>query len=112
MYKTYIGGTDQNDYFGVQIPFYGIDFFSFPTNNSISGNITARYKIWEKHYVGGIFNTAIHSEERNIFSASETLYGGGITYAHNSFIGPVNLYLMSSNVQTALTFFVSIGYWF
>lgn len=112
LYKTYMGGTDQNDYFGVQIPFYGLDYFSFPTNNSITGNIKVRYELWEKHYIGGIFNAAVYSSEKNIFGNPGTLYGGGLTYGHNSFIGPINIYLMSSNVQNSASFFVSIGYWF
>lgn len=112
IYKTYIGGTEQNDYFDVQIPFYGLEFMSFPTNNCFSGVAKVNYEFWPKHFLGAAFNVAVYSDELNSFDKLASLYGGALMYSFDSYIGPLNAYLMLSDLNDDLSFFLSLGYWF
>jgi len=48
----------------------------------------------------------------DLFKGDTFMIGYGITYSYDSFIGPMELTLMSSNQRRNLQAFVNIGYWF
>jgi len=47
-----------------------------------------------------------------LFAGRNFLFGYGVTAGYDSFIGPLELSLMSSNLNPGLMLFLNLGYWF
>jgi len=47
-----------------------------------------------------------------LFSSRNFLVGYGVTAGYNSFIGPLEISVMSSNINPGLMVFLNLGYWF
>ncbi|MFA8451332.1 MAG: patatin-like phospholipase family protein [Bacteroidales bacterium] len=111
-YRFYLGG-DKNNYLETVFPFFGLNLMQKTGSNAISGNLSLRYKLLKKNYVNlGFSSGGVGSSLLSIYEKGNLNYGYGISYAYDSYIGPIKLGISSNSKFTQSVFFISLGYSF
>jgi NTE family protein len=112
-YRAYIGGYQETNYFGNYFPFAGLKRMELSADNVAYAGLDLRVKFWKKVYVSLISDTGV-SNNRNVTgnTAGQFMFGGGVSVAYDSVVGPVKLILSSSNLDDSLTPYFSLGYTF
>ena len=105
------GGQERGKYLNQQIPFYGINYSEMARRTLVVAGFEARQRIGGKHYVSGVFNVAVSSDDwmhffKNSFDSNELLgfhvFGGAIRYDLRTFIGPIGFTIcFSDRAKTA-----------
>lgn len=54
----------------------------------------------------------LEATSKDLTDISNAMFGYGLTASYNSFIGPIELTVMSSNVNPSVSFFINIGFSF
>ena len=107
------GGLMTSNYIETFQDFTGIKFSQKGGLYAAALKMKLQYQVAKKHYL--LFRCDIGSNSdvfSHFFSHDDFLIGYGLTYSYNSFIGPLELTLMSSNQKRNLQAFINIGYWF
>ena len=107
------GGLMTNNYIETFQDFTGIKFSQRGGLYAAALKMKLQYQVAKKHYL--LFRCDIGSHADvfdNLFSKETFLIGYGLTYSYDSFIGPLELTLMSSNQKRNLQAFFNVGYWF
>ena len=102
-----------NNYIETFQDFTGIKFSQRGGLYAAALKMKLQYQVAKKHYL--LFRCDIGSHADvfdNLFSKETFLIGYGLTYSYDSFIGPLELTLMSSNQKRNLQAFFNVGYWF
>lgn len=103
--NTY-GGQEPGKYFSQQLPLYGINHFEIGQRMLTIAGVELRQRIGKKHYVSGIFNIGLTSNDwkrffPNSFGNNEQdgyhILGGAIKYDMQTFMGPFGFSLHFSN---------------
>lgn len=109
-----IGGQETGKYFRQQIPFYGITYFEISRRALTVGGIELRQRIGSRHYISGVFNIGMTSDNwthffRNSFGNNEHdgfhIFGGAIKYDLRTFIGPIGLTICFSDRSKTAGYF-------
>jgi hypothetical protein len=74
--------------------------------------IQARYRMGKNHYVSGVFNVGNDGDGFEDLIDTKPLYGYGINYSYDSFVGPLGFTISSSNVRKKPNLLISLGYVF
>ncbi|MCX6248845.1 MAG: patatin-like phospholipase family protein [Bacteroidetes bacterium] len=108
-----LGGLTPDNYIESYVPFTGLHFIEDFGYYSLVGRLKLQCNVYKKMYfnlradAGGIEGTT-----EDLFKSSNFLFGYGAAAGYDSFIGPVELTVMSSNLKNGLMVFLNIGYWF
>jgi NTE family protein len=110
-YRSYLGGIQKTNSFGVYLPFAGLRRMELVTNNTALARFDLRLRLWQKIFVslitnGGIYSDNISFDERNI------IVGGGFSVAYDSVVGPIEVNFSTSNLNQKISAFFSLGYCF
>ncbi len=115
-YYYNLGGLGRN-YFHYQTTFLGYQYSElFGLTNLAKGGLEARFNPFGKHYISGLFNYAFTVNRLTLSEATEddfvNIYGWGIKYSLNTFLGPLEL-TAHKNIQSGpWLFYFNLGYWF
>jgi NTE family protein len=93
--------------------FVGLEFMQRAGNHLLIYRTDIQWEMWNDNFL--IIKSNIGKATRirkNIFVPEDILVGYGISYGYRSPIGPMELTLMSSNRNSGLSAYVSIGYSF
>jgi len=108
-----LGGLTSDNYIESLVPFTGLQFVQEFGFYSLVGRLKLQSNVYKKIYLnlradaGGVdpdFNT--------MFASRNFLFGYGVTAGYDSFIGPLEISVMSSNINPGLMVFLNLGYWF
>jgi len=108
-----VGGLCSRNYIDQYVSFTGVHFIQQFGYYSAIGRLKLQYNVYKN-----LFLTAradVGSDERDfaqVFKSWNLMCGYGLTAGYNSFIGPVEVTLMGSNVNPGPMIFVNIGYSF
>lgn len=108
-----LGGLTTDNYIESYVPFTGLHFIQGFGYYSLVGRMKLQCNIYQKLYlnlradIGGS-----ESEPAELFASRNFLAGYGVTASYNSFIGPLEFSVMSSNINPGLMVFLNIGFWF
>jgi len=112
-YRAYIGGYQETNYFGNYFPFAGLKRMETSADNVAYAGLDLRMRFWKKVYVSLISDTGVYNNRSTSGStAGQFMFGGGISVAYDSVVGPVKLILSSSNLDDSFTPYFSLGYSF
>lgn len=109
-----LGGQEYGKYFCQQIPFYGITYLEMSRRALAIGGVEIRQRIGGRHYIGGVFNIGMTSDNwihffRNSFGSDEhagfRIFGGAIKYDLRTFIGPIGLTICFSDRSKTAGYF-------
>jgi len=109
----FLGGLNPSNYSKSFIPFTGLHFIQKAGYNVWVVRAKLRYTILKKVYA--TLRTDIGAMENSlpdVFVINNTMFGYGLTLSYNSFIGPVEVTLMSSNRHATAGVYFSLGHWF
>lgn len=108
-----LGGLTTDNYIPSFVPFTGLDFVQEFGYYALVARMKIQYNVFGKVYLTG--RTDLGGNETSVeslFSSRNFIAGYGLTAGYDSFIGPLELTLMGSNVHKGAMVFLSLGYWF
>lgn len=106
------GGSNPMNYVEGFMPFTGMRFVE--RMGMYAGKVSAKleYNFYPKLYASVIADMGFIEYDISDIDNIKMLFGYGGKIGYDSFIGPVEFSLMSSNIDTKLVAFVNIGFWF
>jgi len=108
-----LGGLNPRNYIDQYVSFTGAEFLQQFGNYSLVARAKLQYNFYKKLYFtlradGG----ANEMDSDKLFDSREYMFGYGGTLSYDSFIGPVEVSLMGSNINPGLMLFINLGFWF
>jgi NTE family protein len=108
-----LGGLTPDNYIESYVPFTGLHFIQEFGYYSLVGRIKLQYNVFNKLYLTLRADAGGSERDFNeLFAGSNFLVGYGITAGYDSFIGPLEISVMSSNLNPGVMVFLNLGYWF
>jgi NTE family protein len=111
-YRSYIGGYQRTNYFGIYIPFAGLRRMELSADNVALVRIDLRLRLWQKVFVSVNPNIGMYGNRISPFVKGNFLVGGGASIAYDSVVGPIELNIGTSNINQMISAFFSLGYCF
>ena len=111
-YKSYIGGLQKTNYFGVYLPFAGLRRMELSTDNVALARLDLRLRMWQKVFVSLNSNIGMYGDNLFPFIEGNFMTGGGFSIAYDSMVGPIEFNVSTSNIKKKITAFFSLGYSF
>ncbi len=107
-----VGGLNPQHYIDNHVDFTGVKFIqSFGLHTAIV-RLKLQYNIYKDMYLIPRIDAGVNEMEiEDAFNMNNLMVGYGLTYGYNSFIGPIELTLMDSNIS-GLMLFLNLGFWF
>ena len=112
-YWFYLGGQSQNNYLKTIQPFTGVDFLQRYGLYQYTVNLDLQYNFYSKLYLtlmGDIGATSWFIAD--LFTKEKFIVGYGAKISYDSFIGPIELSVMGSNIYKGVSTYIAIGFWF
>ncbi len=104
-----VGGNTAGRLLPQQLPFVGISYMQHTGSKTFVGGINLRQRMGKNQYLTFSGNFGIHSDSwKELFD--NNMWGGGITYGYDSFLGPLEATLSYSDITERLGFYISWGY--
>lgn len=111
-YRSYIGGLQRTNYFGVYLPFAGLRRMELSTDNVALARLDLRLRMWQKVFVSLNSNVGMYSDSLSPFVEGNYMLGGGFSIAYDSMVGPIEFNVSTSNLNQRIVAFFSFGYCF
>lgn len=108
--RFWVGGLNQYNYVDTFEPFTGLKFVQSQGVYSVIGRLNLQYNFYKKLYATGMFDIGQNKTSWDQFISNDLMYGYGLKLSYNSFIGPVEVSMMGSNMLPGASFFLNIGY--
>lgn len=109
----YMGGLTSKNYVHGFQPFTGVQYIQRYGQYMAILRAKIQYNFYKKLYFtlrGDVGSVEWYVE--NVFDPANYVAGYGATVSYDSFIGPVELSVMGSNIYPGVSFFINIGFWF
>lgn len=104
-----VGGNTAQRFLPQQMPFVGIDYMQITGAKTFIGGVKLRQRMGSNQYLTLTGNFGLQSEGwEEIFDSN--MWGGGITYGYDTFLGPLEATFSYSNITKELGLYVSLGY--
>lgn len=110
--NNFIGGTPSTILLHSHLPFVGVKLATRVKSKVLVSSGELRLRIAGIHYLSAIFNAATQFDYFNDWQTREFIFGGGLKYTYNSFIGPIELLISISDYTGKPDMFINIGRWF
>ena len=109
----FLGGQSQNNYLKTIQPFTGVDFLQRYGLYQYTASLDLQYNFYKKLYITLMGNIGATSWFlADLFTKEKFIVGYGLKLSYDSFIGPVEVSMMGSNINKDVSFFINLGYWF
>ena len=109
---TFVGGDSYSQYFSYHLPFIGLPPVVMTDRFTSVGMIGLRYQLSQSHYISLLFNTLQQGSKMADWNSDNAAYGGGIKYSMKTIIGPIDIAVGYSDMNSETTFSANLGYWF
>ncbi|MBI9053241.1 MAG: patatin-like phospholipase family protein [Bacteroidales bacterium] len=106
------GGINPTNYVESHVPFTGIQFIETIGAYAGKASVNLQYNFYPKLYVTLMADAGFNEMEIDKFDDINFLFGYGAKVSYDSFIGPIEFSLMSSNIDASASAFLNIGFWF
>ncbi|MDR0430975.1 MAG: patatin-like phospholipase family protein [Tannerellaceae bacterium] len=106
------GGPVAGKYMPQQIPFSGINHIEIVDNLLAVTSLQLRQRMWSRHYITLTGNYGIHHNDLLSLFKGSNMWGGSISYAYDSFAGPVSATLSLSDWTKNVQFYLNAGFYF
>ena len=108
-----VGGLCQRNYIDQYVGFTGLQFIQEFGYYCAIARLKLQYNVYNNLYLTMRADAGTDQIEfQDIFNSNNLLCGYGLTAGYDSFIGPVEITLMGSNINPQPMVFVNIGYSF
>ena len=111
-YKYFIGGQSKMKYADNIKAFDGLDFIEKVVDFASFARVAWQWNVYKQFYTIVSTNFGhMNSDFRQWFKKDSFVMGAGLTLGINTFAGPVEVSLMTSNINEFVGF-INVGYWF
>ncbi|MCX6269335.1 MAG: hypothetical protein NTW16_18615, partial [Bacteroidetes bacterium] len=108
-----LGGLAPDNYITSFVPFTGLEFVQEFGYYSLVGRAKLQCNVYKKLYLNLRADAGGNEMTFDgLFAGENFLIGYGATASYDSFIGPLELSIMSSNINPGVMVFLNLGYWF
>ncbi len=107
------GGLNPDNYVNTYVDFTGVQFIqSFGYHMAVI-RMKLQYNFMKKMYLTLRADAGANElVAEDVFKPENFMFGYGLTYSYDSFIGPVELTVMGSNLNPKPMLILNIGFWF
>ena len=108
-----LGGLTPDNYIESYVPFTGLHFVQEFGSYALVARVKLQCNVYKKLYL--TMRADAGSAEftySDLFAGKNYRFGYGLTAGYDSFIGPLEVSVMGSNVNKGLMLFLNLGYWF
>jgi len=107
------GGLNPNNYIATCVDFTGLHFIQTYGYYMGIARMKLRYNFMKKMYLTLRTDAGANVFEfEDMYDLKNLAFGYGITGSYDSFIGPIQLSVMGSNINSGLMLFLNLGFWF
>ena len=106
------GGLNPVNYVEGFVPFTGLKFVERLGMYAGKASAKLQYNFYPKLYITAISDIGFIETSLENIDEIKMLFGYGAKLGYDSFIGPIEFSLMSSNIDTSVSGFINIGFWF
>jgi len=108
-----LGGMNPKNYVSTAIPFTGVRFIQKFGYHAVVLRFHMQYNFYRKLYLTLLTDAGTVAYSLNdAFDPDNYILGYGTRFSYDSFIGPVELTLMGSNLNSKPLLFINLGFWF
>jgi NTE family protein len=108
-----LGGMNPNQYVGTSLPFAGLQFVQKFGYHAAVLRTKVQYNFYKKLYVTFLCDAgSAETDFDELFQPDNFLIGYGATLSYDSFIGPLEVTLMGSNMNSGPMIALNLGFWF
>jgi len=112
-YKFFVGGQSKMKYFDNIIAFTGLDFIDKVVDYVAMGKMAWQWNFYKKLYFTATAYVGFINDAYDLwFDSNSFVAGGGITFGVDTMVGPVEVSLMGSNINSAPVGFINVGFWY
>lgn len=107
------GGLNPSQYVNTSLPFTGLQFIQRFGYHAAALRMKIQYNFFKKLYLTFLLDAG--SAEyvfKDVFKTKNFIAGYGVTISYDSFIGPLELSFMGSNLNSKPMLFLNLGFWF
>jgi NTE family protein len=107
------GGLNPNQYVSTSVPFTGLQFIQRFGYHALALRMKLQYNFFKKLYATFLLDAgsaAMNFDE--VYQPENYILGYGATVSYDSFIGPLEVTLMGSNLNSKPLLFLNLGFWF
>jgi hypothetical protein len=106
-----LGGQTNKAQFDGFFPFSGLRFIENTGLYALSGRLAWQYQFYPRVYITPVIDMGyIGDNFEQMLQSPRLMVGIGLKLGYDSFIGPIELSLMGSNMNNGVLSFVNIGY--
>jgi NTE family protein len=106
------GGLNPNQYVSTSLPFTGLQFIQKFGYHAAALRMKVQYNFFKKLYITFLLDGGSTEFDFDEFYKPENWIAGyGATVSYDSFIGPLELTLMGSNLNSKPLLFLNLGFW-
>lgn len=110
--RFWMGGLNNYNYVDTFVPFTGLKFVQSQGLYSAVFRLNLQYNFYKKLYATAMIDVGQNQLYWEAFWEIDNLMAGyGLKLSYNSFIGPVEVSVMGSNMVPGASVFFSLGYW-
>jgi NTE family protein len=107
------GGLNPSQYVNTMVPFTGLQFVQKFGYHAAILRMKLQYNFYKKLYLTFLFDGgSVEQDFGDLYQPKNFIGGYGATISYDSFIGPLELTFMSSNLNSKPMLFLNIGFWF
>jgi NTE family protein len=107
------GGLNPVNYIEQYVDFTGVNFLQKYGYYAAVVRLKLQYNLYKKLFLTARTDVGSNQSEFNeVFQGRNILAGYGITASYNSFIGPIELSVLGSNINSGVMLFLNLGFWF
>ncbi len=107
------GGLNPSQYVNTSVPFTGLQFIQRFGYHAAVLRMKLQYNFYKKLYLTFLLDGgSAEFDFAELYDPKNYVIGYGVTASYDSFIGPLELTFMGSNLNSKPMLFLNLGFWF
>jgi len=107
------GGLNPSQYVSTFVPYTGLQFIQRFGYHAAIIRMKLQYNFYKKLYLTFLLDAgSIDNHFEDVYVPENYIIGYGATISYDSFIGPLELTFMGSNLNSNPMLFLNLGFWF
>lgn len=112
-YQFMVGGQSKMKYYDNIMAFTGLSFIEKVVDHIAIGRVSWQWRFYKFFYTTISFDCGYMNDVYNMwFDKNSFVAGAGLSLGVDSMIGPIEVSLMGSNINSSPVGFINVGFWF
>ena len=112
-YRFMVGGQSKMKYYDNIIAYTGLSFIDKFVDHIAFGKLAWQWNFYKSFYSVVNFDFGYMSDVYDLwFDSNSFVAGAGLTLGTDTMIGPIEVSLMGSNINSSPVGFINVGFWF